>query len=66
VQEDDKGSARGRAKKYPRQLTIRISEEMYQAINAEAEREGLDPADIVRRALRRGMGPDAAATPAPR
>lgn len=59
MQEDDKDRARGRVKKYPRQLTIRISEEMYQAINAEAEREGLDPADIVRRALRRGMGPDA-------
>ncbi len=57
MQEDDKDRARGRTKKYPRQLTIRVSEEMYQGIIAEAEHEGLDPADIVRRALRRGMGP---------
>ncbi len=66
MQEDDRDRARGRVKKYPRQLTIRISEEMYQAINAEAEREGLDPADIVRRALRRGMSTDGGADRAPR
>ena len=67
MQEDDKDRTRGRTRKYPRQLTIRVSEDMYQAIIAEAEREGLDPADIVRRALRRGMGTtgtDSATTPA--
>lgn len=58
MHEEDKDRGRGRTRKYPRQLTIRVSEEMYQAIIAEAERDGLDPADIVRRALRRGMGPD--------
>ena len=57
---------RGRAKKYPRQLTIRVSEEMYQTIVDQAEREGLDPADIVRRALRRGLEPDTSQASHPR
>ncbi len=46
------GDAQARRKRYTRQIPIRMTEEMYQALVARAQRDSLDLADVIRQALR--------------
>jgi len=56
---------RGARKKYgERQLTVRITKDMDDILRDQARAEGLDMADVVRRALTRGLAPVAPAASA--
>ncbi len=58
------GPQRVRRKRYgSRQLTVRITEDMDDTLRDQARAEGLDVADVARRALARGLAP---ASPAER
>ena len=52
---------RGARKRYgSRQLTVRITEDMDDTLRDQARAEGLDVADVARRALARGLAPASA------
>ncbi len=54
---------RGARKRYGdgRQLTVRITKDMDDTLRDQARAEGLDMADVVRRALTRGLTPASSA-----
>ncbi len=58
------GPQRSGRKKYgERQLTVRITKDMDDTLRDQARAEGLDMADVVRRALTRGLAPASPASP---
>jgi len=57
-QTHERATHKGARQKYgERQLTVRVTKQMDDALRDQARAEGIDIADVVRRALARGLTP---------